>query len=136
MDAVLLDTDVFSFVFKRDSRAVLYAPELDPSGLCVSFQTVAELRCWSRIRRWSDARRADLERALAHCVLLPWDNAMCEVWAQITAHRRQLGRPIECGDAWIAATALRYGVRLATHNPSDFSQIVGLQIITHSNSGP
>jgi hypothetical protein len=29
MRPVLLDTDVFSFIFKRDTRAALYAPHLD-----------------------------------------------------------------------------------------------------------
>jgi len=46
MPAVLLDTDVFSFVFKRDSRAARFEPHLTGSQACLSFQSVAELRRW------------------------------------------------------------------------------------------
>jgi len=32
-------------------------------------------------------------------------------------------------DAWIAATALAFGIPLATHNKNDFAHIAGLDII-------
>jgi predicted nucleic acid-binding protein len=37
-------------------------------------------------------------------------------------------------DAWIAATAMLYGVPLITHNPADYTAVVGLQIITEAPS--
>jgi tRNA(fMet)-specific endonuclease VapC len=40
------------------------------------------------------------------------------------------GRPISPQDAWIAATAKRYGIGIITHNPSDFEPISDLQIIS------
>ena len=43
---LLLDTDVFSFLFKRDSHAAMYAPHLVNAQPCLSFQSVAELRYW------------------------------------------------------------------------------------------
>ncbi len=49
MNTVVLDTDVWSFVFKRDSRAELYRHHLESNVLCVSFQTVAELYQWAEI---------------------------------------------------------------------------------------
>lgn len=44
MSAALLDTDVFSFAFKRDTRAALYAPHLTGVQPCLSFQSVAGLQ--------------------------------------------------------------------------------------------
>jgi predicted nucleic acid-binding protein len=55
---------------------------------------------------------------------------MSRLWAELSAHRRQTGRPIECGDAWIAATALRHGAPLITHNRKHFEGIPGLMVIS------
>jgi hypothetical protein len=71
MTSVLLDTDVFSYFFKRDSRAALYAPDVAAAQLCLSFQSVAELRSWSLIRNWGNPRRQSLEAAILRCVVLP-----------------------------------------------------------------
>ena len=51
MDAVVLDTDVISFLAKGDTGALLYVPLMVDKQLCVSFQTVAELRLWAILRR-------------------------------------------------------------------------------------
>jgi predicted nucleic acid-binding protein len=127
MGAVLIDTDVFSFVLKRDTRAALYAGDLAGAQPCLSFQSVAELRHWALARQWSQSRRASLDQSLARCVVLPYDDAMSRHWAEITALRRRLGQPIQCGDAWIAATAVRHGIPLVTHNASDYANIPKVQ---------
>jgi predicted nucleic acid-binding protein len=130
--AVLLDTDVFSFVFKRDTRGVLYAPHLAGVQPCLSFQSVAELRYWALVRRWGEARRQSLDLSLARCLVLPYDDATSRHWAEVTNHRRQTGRPIECGDAWIAATAIRHNLTPLTHNAADYTDILSLQLISHA----
>ena len=44
MDAVLLDTDVFSFFLKAaDTRATLYLPHVRGKTIALSFVTVGEL---------------------------------------------------------------------------------------------
>lgn len=131
MAAVLLDTDVFSFFFKQDTRAALYEPALGGAQLCLSFQSVAELRLWALVRRWGEARSRSLEMAFARYAVLPYDDAMSHNWAQLTAHRRRMGRPIETGDAWIAASALRHGATLLTHNGQDYADIPDLHIVSH-----
>ena len=129
---VLLDTDVFSYFVKRDTRAVLYAPDVAGAQLCLSFQNVAELRAWAISRNWGTARRQSLEAAMMRCFVLPYDDDMSRQWAAITAHRRRKGFPIECGDAWIAATALRHSLPLLTHNARDFADIPNLTLVTHA----
>lgn len=131
MTPILLDTDVFSFVFKQDTRAALYLPHLDGAQPCLSFQSVGELRCWALARRWGEGRRQNLDASMARCVVLPYDDELSRRWAEITAHRRQIGRPIECGDAWIAATALRHEIALLTHNAADYDDVPALTVISH-----
>jgi tRNA(fMet)-specific endonuclease VapC len=97
----------------------------------ICFQTVAEIRLWESLRHWSAARRAAMDSLLRSFVVLPYDAMMAQRWADVTACRRRLGRPIQCGDAWIAAAALRHRASLLTHNAKDYSDIPGLTIISH-----
>jgi hypothetical protein len=46
MNAVVVDTDVVSLVFKADSRAEKYVSALSAPDLLVSFMTEAELERW------------------------------------------------------------------------------------------
>jgi hypothetical protein len=64
VQSVVVDTDVVSLTFKRDTRAKLYRPHLDGRQLTVSFMTIAELQRWALNRRWGERRRADLDRYL------------------------------------------------------------------------
>jgi tRNA(fMet)-specific endonuclease VapC len=124
--AAVLDTDVFSFVLKGDSRAGLFKNVLNSHRWCLSFMSAAELRCWAVQHGWGARKRDDLEAHLRRCLMLMPDDAMIREWARITAHRAKRGRAIGCGDAWIAATAVRFGLPLVTHNRADFAEIPGL----------
>jgi predicted nucleic acid-binding protein len=42
------------------------------------------------------------------------------------------GHPIDLGDAWIAASALRHAIPLVTHNQKHYEHIPGLQLIAES----
>jgi predicted nucleic acid-binding protein len=55
MDAVLLDTDVFSFLIRgdNDTRAALYRPHVKDKTIALSFVTIGELFAWDEIRQWS-----------------------------------------------------------------------------------
>ena len=119
-----------SFRFKRDTRRELYRPHLDGRQLVISFMTLAELEAWSKERRWGETRRAQLAAYIAGFTIRHSDAALCEWWATVRAVARRVGRPIGVADAWVAATALRYGLSLVTHNPSHFAGVAGLTIIT------
>ena len=54
MSRVVLDTDVWSYLFKKDSRAERYQPHLVGNILCVSFQTVVELYQWAETAGWAE----------------------------------------------------------------------------------
>lgn len=131
MPLAVVDTDVLSFMAKADTRASLYEAEMADRSLCVCFQTVAELRLWVRIRGWGPSRQVELDELLAQFIVLPYDAAMAQHWAEITACRRHMGKPIECGDAWIAASALRHGAVLLTHNGRHYADIPGLHVVSY-----
>ena len=130
MNTVVLDTDVWSFIFKRDSRAELYRHHLESNVLCVSFQTVAELYQWAEMAHWGEGRRRQLQEWLRRFVVLGYDDATAQIWALIRAKRNQRGRPLAAQDAWVAACALRHGYPLVTHNAADYEGIAELAIVS------
>lgn len=58
MNAVLVDTDVFSFLFKGHSLGALYDADLHGKIAALSFMTVAELDRWAIQSNWSDTRKS------------------------------------------------------------------------------
>lgn len=135
MAAVVLDTDVVSFLFKRDSRAEIYKPHLHGKLLVLSFMTVAELDRWAISRAWSEARRRRMEEHLRGFVVHPYDRALCRTWAEVSDDAGRAGRPVQCADAWIAAVAVLHGLPLVTNNAGDYAGVDGLQLITETGSG-
>lgn len=130
--AVVVDTDVASFLFKRDTRALLYRRHLNQRAWVLSFMSLAELRMWALERNWGPALRARLTRHLRRYLVRHSDPALCQRWAAVFRGRRRIGRPIATADAWIAATALQLDVSLVTHNAADFQGIPGLTILTEA----
>ena len=129
MNAVLVDTNVMSYAFKRDTRAANYYRHLENVKVCLSFVTVAELYLWTIERSWGERRIAELKALLATCVLLPHDDETSWNWASV---RSTKGRPVSASDAWIAATALRHDLPLVTHNRRNFENIPGLKLVSES----
>ncbi len=120
----LVDANVLSEATKPspDPRIVswLRAHEAD---LVVDPVILGEIRFGILLLRRS-ARRDRLERwfeagvGRIHCV--PWDAATGLRWAQLLADLRARGRAMPVKDSLIAATALTYGLALATLNRRDF----------------
>jgi tRNA(fMet)-specific endonuclease VapC len=132
MDAIVVDTDIVSFFFRRDSRATLYQPHLAGKLVMISFMTVAELDRWTLTRRWGARRRAELEQHLADLIIRHSTRALCRMWAEVTDGARRRGHPISVPDAWHAATALVEDVPLVTHNRRDFAGVLGLRLISEA----
>jgi tRNA(fMet)-specific endonuclease VapC len=125
--AILLDTDVFSFIYKGNTRGDLYLPHLAGNTLNLAFATVAELYRWTVRHAWGTARVEDLKTAIAPYAVIGWDDDTAWAWARVMSIK---GRPLAEGDAWIAAVALRHGIPLVTHNRKHFEGIPGLTLIS------
>jgi tRNA(fMet)-specific endonuclease VapC len=132
MSDAVIDTDVVSLLFKRDTRAEAYKRHLVGRTLVVSFMTVAELEAWALIRNWGEPRRARMREHLRNFVTYPFELPLCGKWAEVTTAARANGRQIGCADAWIAATAMLHDIPLITHNRSDFNGVPGLTVISEA----
>lgn len=128
--ARVIDTDVFSYFLKDDTRADLYKKHTNNQFLIVSFMTIAELEKWSLRAVWGARMRNKLEKTLARYYVQNTTREICRLWAQISDEGRRTGKNIDASDAWIAATALYFNSPLVTHNRTDFQSVNGLQIIS------
>lgn len=128
--ALVLDTDVFSYFLKKDTRADLYRPHLRGHFLFLSFMTLAELEVGALNANWGAQRKAALEKNLRRFVVQYSNKSICRLWAQVRDEGRRSGVNIHHADAWIAATALFFNVPLVTHNADDFQSVNGLVIIS------
>ncbi len=129
MDQVVVDSDVVSYMYRRDPRAREFRPYLIGQRLFISFMTLAELNLWPRRNHWGNSRREQLRVFLQRYHVYHSDESLCERWSAVVAQMRAIGRPIELGDAWIAATALDLGVPLVTNNATDFAHVEGLELL-------
>ncbi len=130
--SVVVDTDVVSYLYKRDTRAQNYRAHLQGKSLTISFMTLAELDRWTLERNWGERRKTDLEEFVHRFTVIEVSRALCLKWAEASDTARRNGRPIETADAWIAATALLYDVPLVTHNRDDDSGVDNLQVISEA----
>ena len=121
MPRVVVDTCVLSAFFKGGPLATSYRPHVGSGRFIISFMTLAELYRWPLERGWAEWRRENLEKFIdRRCVIYPFNRALCRQWATTNDLARRNGRPIQVGDAWIAATALLLGVPLVSNNRKDF----------------
>ena len=129
-DVRILDTDVFSFIYKNYPEATPYLDDLWGFIPALTFVTVAELYKWAYLRHWSARNLSNLEQRLHQYLILPYDESVARQWAKIQT--AIAGRTYPANDAWIAATTITFGCTLLTHNPQDFQDIPGLDIISYS----
>ena len=132
MTIVAVDTDVVSFLFKNHPIGYRYDPELAGRMALISFMTVAELERWVLEYKWGSQRIHGLRAYLQRFTVVPSSPDLCRRWAEVTVSAQAVGRRIECADAWVAATALLYGVPLVTHNRAHYLGASGLSLISHA----
>lgn len=128
----VIDTDVWSYLYKASDEAKLYEPHLFGNVLVISFQTQAELLRGVIAAGWGARRRQHLESRLKRYVVEHSSDAVSARWAEAMDSARRNGRPIAAADAWVAATALHLGVPLITHNRNHFIGVDGLTVISES----
>lgn len=65
----------------------------------------------------------ELEAGMALHLVLPYDRLIARRWAEFKVEVESKGNALEINDLWIAATALRHGVPLATNNRRHFERV-------------
>ena len=124
----LVDTDVFSYILKRETRADFFKPYLLHRTAAISFMSVAELYYGAYKDEWRDPRITGLENSLKNYVVLPYDYEVARLWGVVRVEHQKRGHDIGQGDCWIAATALRHDCALLTNNGKDFVGTSGLTV--------
>ena len=120
----LLDTDVISQPAKRrgDSRVVAWI-EREKDQCYTSSVVIAQLAYWVRSKegRQRVALQAWLTRLIdaMHGRIYGFNVSVAHVWAE-QEHQFEKGRLMPVEDSYIAATARRYGLTVATGNEQDF----------------
>jgi tRNA(fMet)-specific endonuclease VapC len=129
--AVLIDTDMLVDLERGVANPAVEAV-IGEQDRTISVITVSELlhgvhRASSPASR---ARRsAFVEHLLAGLDAIPITEPVARVHAGVWAELAQRGELIGAHDLWIAATALAYGLALATGNADEFQRIPGLSVI-------
>lgn len=123
VEAVLVDTDVYSYLMNGNTYADLYRPHVDGKLVAVSFVTVGELYFGAYRRGWGADRLGDLKDRLRSVTIVPYDEALCHTYARIKAEAASKGRSISPNDLWIAACAIRHSIPLVSNNRKHFEGI-------------
>lgn len=133
---IVLDTNVLSETLRptpeprvlawlsAQPRASLFATTVTRGEILYGIKLLPE---GQRRRRLWDAARAIFNEEFAGQVLT-FDADAADLFAEIAAHRREMGRPISQFDAMIAAMTRSRGATLATRNTTDFENC-GIQLI-------
>ena len=133
---IVLDTNVLSETLRhKPADSVKRWIERQPAGnLFTTAISEAEI-LYGLALMPVGRRRTALQRAVAAIFaedfsgrVLTFDSAAATAFAEITAERRQSGRPISEFDAQIAAIASSHGAAVATRNVDDFANC-GVKVI-------
>lgn len=132
MEAVLTDTDVFSYLMKpKDARGDAYRPHVKGKTVAVSFITVGELYHWAEKRKWSAKSRQNLDERLKAVVIVPYDAELCRTYGRLRASLPP-GLVVAANDLWIASCAIRHAIPLISNNRKHFEKIPGLTLISET----
>lgn len=134
VEAVLVDTDVFSYLMNGTGYAALYRPHVEGKLIAVSFVTVGELYFGAKRKNWGEARIADLKDRLRIVTIVPYDERVCLVYAEIKAACEAKGKTVADNDLWIAACAIRHSIPLVSNNFKHFNGIPGLVLRSESQA--
>lgn len=130
--AIVVDSDIVSYIFKKDTRSELYKPHLIQVSKFISFMIFAKLRRWKVQSNWGEAKNEKFEKLLSDFGVVYADEELCNLWAAITNDGFKKGRPIATADAWVAAVALMFDIPLVTHNRKHFQNVRDLKIISEA----
>ena len=110
MDAVLLDTDVFSYLMKsKDTRADAYRPHVKGKTVAICFITLGELYYGAEKKKWSGKTLRNLQERLKAVVIAPYDSQLCRTFGKVRASL-PVGVVVATNDLWIASCAIRHAI--------------------------
>ena len=128
----LLDTNIVSMLDpRRQAQAPALIEWLDRNGaaLFLSVMTIAEMDAGIlKLRREGKTERAEELAGLVSAILTEFGERVLPVDAETARQMAQLGeqvhrQPVSLPDVIIAATAIRHGLVLLTHNMGEIGRL-------------
>jgi len=124
----VLDTNTVGYFFRGEGRVVERLLATPPRDIAVPAIVTYELR-YGVARVPKSKRLAEqLEALLGWVTILPFDDVVSQVAAQIRVQLERAGRSIGPLDTLIAATALAANATLITRNTSEFARVRDLRV--------
>lgn len=121
---LLIDTDIASYFIKgRHPELDARFAEEDPSRLCISAVTQAELLHGLRMLDPAHRLHLAVHRFLREMPILAWGSEAAEVHADIRHHLASNGNAIGEMDMMIASHAIALGATLVTNNVRHYGRL-------------
>ena len=125
----MLDTNICIYSIKHKPEQVFRRlQEHDPSEICISSVTYAELVYGVEKSKTIEKNRLALTLLLANIEILNFDAAAAESYGKIRADLERQGTPIGSLDMMIAGHARSLGYTVVTNNTREFSRVQELNI--------
>ena len=127
MPRYMLDADTVSYALRGHGQVGTRILEHQPSEVCISAITLAELNFGAQAKRSQKIRNA-IRRFTSDIAVVPFDEASAEKFGVVAAALATRGQPIGLYDTLVAAQALSLGLTVVTSNTRHFSRVPGLVV--------
>jgi tRNA(fMet)-specific endonuclease VapC len=128
MKNLLIDTNIYTYALKGDAEIIKELQRAQKISICAI--SIGELLSGFKAGSKEKKNREELYQFLdsPRVQLYFVDEYTAEFYAEIQNGLRKKGKPIPTNDIWIAATALRHGLKLYT-NDRHFKYVAGLVLV-------
>jgi tRNA(fMet)-specific endonuclease VapC len=123
----MLDTDTVSYALRGQGGVAAQILKHNPSDLCVSAITVAELRYGAERRKSAKLHRL-IDTFLATVTIKAFDGDCASQFGKLASLLAERGEPIGEADTYIAAHAITIKVILVSNNAKHFTRVAGLKV--------
>jgi len=127
MPRYMLDADTVSYALRGQGQVAARLLERQPSEICISAITLAELNFGAEAKRSQRLRRA-IRTFTRDVAVVPFDDSAAARFGVVAAALRSRGAPIGVYDTLIAAQALSLGLTVVTNNTRHFGRVPGLAV--------
>ncbi len=124
-----LDTNTLIYYFKGMGEVSKHLLKVPPREISVPAIVLYELEVEIAKSNSSSKRRTELDTFMHLVKVLPFDQEVAKVAADLRTKLEKEGSPIGPLDTLIAGTALAHHSTLVTHNTREFSRVKKLKMV-------
>ena len=122
-----MDADTVSYGIRGEGQVGARLLQHQPSELCISSITLAELKFGAEAKRSQKLHRS-IRSVVKDVAVVPFDAAAADRFALVATALARRGEPIGAFAKLMAAHALSLGLTVVTNNTKHFSRVPGLAI--------